>query len=38
MNLYIGKPGAPVTWEKNASVDALREPLLRTISMSMYGG
>ena len=41
MQLMIGETEVPVTWEDNASVDALRElaadsPL--TIQMSMYGG
>ena len=41
MKLKIGDTEVPVTWEGNASVDALREivqeePL--TIQMSMYGG
>ena len=41
MRLLIGETEVPVTWEENASVEALREiisgsPL--TIQMSMYGG
>ena len=41
MQLMIGETEVPVTWEENASVEALREivadsPL--TIQMSMYGG
>ena len=38
MKLTIGETEVPVTWEDNASVDALRELLPLTIQMSMYGG
>ena len=38
MKLYIGETKVPVTWEKNASVEAIREMLPLTIPMSMYGG
>ena len=38
MKLYIGETEVPVTWEENASVDALKELLPLTIEMSMYGG
>ena len=38
MKLAIGDQEVPVTWEENASVDALRELLPLTIEMSMYGG
>ena len=38
MKLYIGETEVPVTWEDNASVDALRGLLPLTIRMSMYGG
>ena len=34
--LLIGKRQVPVTWEDNASVDALKELLPLTIPMSMY--
>ena len=38
MRLFIGETEVPVTWEENASVDALRELCPLTIQMSMYGG
>ena len=38
MRLWIGEREVPVTWEANESVEALRELLPLTISMSMYGG
>lgn len=38
MKLLIGDTEVPVTWEENASVDALRALLPLTIRMSMYGG
>ena len=40
MKLFIGETEVPVTWENNASVDALRELAAEpmTIPMSMYGG
>ena len=38
MRLLIGETEVPVTWEKNASVDALRQLLPLTVEMSMYGG
>ena len=41
MKLKIGDTEVPVTWEENASVDALREIVQKeplTIQMSMYGG
>ena len=38
MKLYIGETKVPVTWEKNASVEALKTLLPLTIRMSMYGG
>ena len=38
MNLTIGETEVPVTWEKNESVEALRELLPLTVPMSMYGG
>ena len=38
MKLLIGDTAVPVTWEDNASVEALRQLLPLTISMSMYGG
>ena len=38
MKLYIKETEVPVTWEENASVEALRELLPLTIQMSMYGG
>lgn len=38
MKLYIGDVEVPVTWEENASVEALRELLPLSIQMSMYGG
>ena len=38
MKLYIGETPVPVTWEKNASAEALRELLPLSVPMSMYGG
>ncbi len=38
MRLLIGEMEVPVTWEENASVDALQELCPLTIRMSMYGG
>ena len=38
MRLLIGETEAPVTWEENASVDALKGLCPLTIQMSMYGG
>lgn len=38
MHLLIGGTEVPVTWENNASVEALRELCPVTIQMSMYGG
>ena len=38
MQLLIGETEVPVTWEDNASVDALRELRPLTIQLSMYGG
>ena len=38
MHMRIGDTEVPVTWEGNASVDALRELLPLTVGMSMYGG
>lgn len=38
MKLSIGETVVPVTWEENASVEALEELLPLTIQMSMYGG
>ena len=38
MQLLIGETEVPVTWEDNASVDALRELCPLTIQLSMYGG
>ena len=38
MKLSIGETVVPVTWEENASVEALGELLPLTIQMSMYGG
>ena len=38
MRLLIGETEVPVTWEENASVDALRALCPVTIQMSMYGG
>ena len=37
MRLLIGETEVPVTWEENASVEALKE-LSPVIQMSMYGG
>ena len=36
--MRIGETEVPVTWEDNASVEALRALLPLEISMSMYGG
>ena len=38
MRLLIGETEVPVTWEDNASMEALRELCPVTIQMSMYGG
>ncbi len=38
MKLTIGNTVVPVTWEKNASVDALKALCPLTVNMSMYGG
>ena len=38
MRLLIGETEDPVTWEENASVEALKELSPVTIQMSMYGG
>ena len=38
MRLLIGETEVPVTWENNASVEALKELRPVTIQMSMYGG
>ena len=38
MRLLIEETEVPVTWENNASVDALKELCPLTIRMSMYGG
>lgn len=38
MRLLIGETEVPVTWENNASVEALKELSPITIQMSMYGG
>ena len=38
MHLLIGKTEVPVTWEENASVEALKALNPITIQMSMYGG
>lgn len=38
MRLLIGETEVPVTWENNASVEALKELRPITIQMSMYGG
>ena len=38
MKLLIGQKEVPVTWEDNASVEALRALCPLTIQMSMYGG
>ena len=38
MRLLIGEKEVPVTWEDNASVDALRTLCPLTMQMSMYGG
>ena len=38
MRLLIGEKEVPVTWEENASVEALKELSPITIQMSMYGG
>ncbi len=38
MRLWIGETEVPVTWEENASVEALRTLCPVTIQMSMYGG
>ena len=38
MRLLIGETEVPVTWEENASVEALKALGPITIQMSMYGG
>ena len=38
MKLIIGETEVPVTWEENASINALRDLAPLTIQMSMYGG
>ncbi len=38
MRLSIGGTAVPVTWENNASVEALKALCPLTIQMSMYGG
>ena len=38
MRLMIGETVVPVTWEENASVEALRKLLPLEIGLSMYGG
>ena len=38
MKMKIGETEVPVTWEENASVEALRQLLPITVQMSMYGG
>ena len=38
VTLIIGGTEVPVTWEKNPSVDALKELLPLTIQMSLHGG
>ena len=38
MRLLIGETEVPVTWENNASVEALKELSPIAIQMSMYGG
>ncbi len=38
MRLWIGEREVPVTWEENASVEALQGLLPLTVQMSMYGG
>ena len=38
MRLLIGEKEVPVTWEENASVEALKKLCPATIQMSMYGG
>ena len=38
LTLIIGDTEVPVTWEDNASVNAIREIAPLTVSMSMYGG
>ncbi len=38
MRLSIGGTAVPVTWESNASVEALKNLCPLTIQMSMYGG
>ena len=38
MKLSIGWTEVPVTWEKNASVEALKALCPLTVNMSMYGG
>ncbi len=38
MKLFINDTEVPVSWEDNASVEALRQLLPLTVDMSMYGG
>ena len=38
MRLFIGETEVPVTWEENASVEALRALCPVTVQMSRYGG
>ena len=38
LTLKIGDTEVPVTWEGNASVNAIRKIAPLTVSMSMYGG
>ena len=38
MTISIGEKTLPVSWEENASIEALRELCPLTIQMSMYGG
>lgn len=38
MTLHIGEREVPVTWEENASVEALQALLPLTVDMRMYGG
>lgn len=38
VKLFINGTEVPVTWENNASVEALKELLPLTVQMSMYGG
>lgn len=38
MKMFIDEREVPVTWEQNASVEALKSLLPLTVQMSMYGG